>query len=117
MKANRKSVRAPVVPTPIRGILTRSVAGDQCPFLIWDVSESGMGLWCTSKLEKGEAIKLTVGQPFPLLVNCRVMWIHEASEGDSDGYRCGVEVVDEPSRIATLYNKFRDLMESQASSR
>jgi hypothetical protein len=75
-----------------------------------------MGLWCTSKLSIGEHIKLTVGQPFPLLVNCRVMWVRGAEEGDGDGFRCGVEVIDQPARLKSLYNKFRELMEEEATS-
>lgn len=85
----RVSMRAQVLPTEIRGLLTVVESGAQLPFLVWDVSSSGMGLWSSESLESGSKVIVTVGHPYLLVVECRVVWCTEESE---IGFRMGLEV-------------------------
>ncbi len=41
---------------------------------MWDVSERGLGLWSTELLTPGETVKITVGQPYLLVLEARVKW-------------------------------------------
>ncbi len=110
-KANRKSIRAPVVPKEINGLLTRQKEGRQAPFLIWDVSEFGLGLWSAERLEQGEVVKVTVGEPFPLIIDCKVKWC--ASEAEHEGFRCGLEVEGSSKQLESLYQTFMRMIEKE----
>ena len=109
--ANRDSIRTPVVPTQIKGLLTRAGSTEQLPFLIWDVSKSGIGLWSSGRLEAGESIKVTVGQPHLLMLDCEVRWCEEKADGE--GFRCGLSVPENSAQLHSLYETFCQQMEDE----
>ena len=113
-KANRKSIRAPIAPnTQIKGLYTRVEVGDQGPFLLWDVSDSGIGLWTASELKIQDKLRLTVAQPYPFVVEALVCWV--APSPDGNGYRCGVEIAAANSdKLRSIYEQFRKLMEDSS---
>ena len=88
--ADRASVRAVVVPTELRGIMTRARGEGHEPFLLWDVGEDGIGLLTTMALAPGELVKVTLGEPFLAVLECRVKWCQLTE--DRTGYRCGIQV-------------------------
>jgi len=98
-----------VAPVTIKGLITRGTANEQSPFLVWDVSEQGLGIWSSSQLQMGETIKVTIGQPYLLILTCKVRWADD--KPTSSGFRCGLEVVDNARQLASLYEKFRQEME------
>lgn len=115
IQANRKSIRAPVVPTQIKGLLTREGSNEaQLPFLVWDVSESGIGLWCSDELHNGDRVKVTVGQPYLLVIEGEVRWVEKGEDG---GYRCGVDVKNPNRQLQSLYETFCKIMEEHAKSK
>lgn len=102
--SNRAHIRAQIVPSEIRGILTLTATSDHMPFLVWDVSPTGLGLWTTGPLAVGETVKIVVGQPYLLILNATVMWCdHEPS---AQGFRCGVQVAGKQESLTSLYEKF-----------
>ena len=108
----REHVRAQVVPTQISGMLTiGEESGTQVPFIVWDVSPKGIGLLCTEKPEEGQTVTVTVGQPFVMVLKCQVSW---CSQHAGEGYRCGLEVIENPSKLDRLYKAFtKDKEESE----
>ncbi|MGE0173697.1 MAG: PilZ domain-containing protein [Oligoflexales bacterium] len=101
-KADRSETRVQVVPTEIRGIITGT--GVQQPFLVWDVSERGIGIWASEGLVEGSEIVLTIGQPYLLVINCIVKWCE--SQSDGRGYRCGLKSIDKEKSFETLLEAF-----------
>ncbi len=113
-KANRDTVRVPVVSEEINGIMTRSKNKTQLPFLVWDVSSTGVGLWCTELLKSGEMINLTIGQPFPLMLSGKVVWTDDSN--DDKGFRCGVQIQGGQKKLESLYEYFSSIMKDKAAS-
>jgi hypothetical protein len=102
--SKRESDRAAVVIHEIRGLMTRPSGHGQFPFLVWDVSESGMGLWITQKVLPNEVVKITIGQPYLMVFEGVVKWV-EKDIRDS-GFRCGIAINEESHRLKTLYAQF-----------
>jgi len=113
-KANRDTVRVPVVSEEINGILTRSHPDAQHPFLVWDVSSTGVGLWSPEPLKNGETVSLTIGQPFPLVLTGVVVWTTDNQEGH--GFRCGIHVSNGQKKLESLYERFSLIMSNKAAS-
>lgn len=101
---NRQSVRAQIVPTEIRGIATVASSGDHLPFLVWDVSAEGMGLWVSQALKVGDKVRIAVGQPYLVVLEGEIVWSDENAE--ANGYRCGVKIVASKEALVGLYEKF-----------
>ncbi len=89
-KTDRVEHRVQVVPAEIRGLISHGSA--QQPFLIWDVSESGVGVWISNEIKKGEKVVITIGQPYLVVVNCEVIWAESLGQGQ--GHRCGLRSLD-----------------------
>jgi hypothetical protein len=111
--ANRRSIRAPVVPNHVQGLITREPTNAQVPFLLWDVSAEGLGVWCVAELKKGETLRITIAAPVALTLKAIVSWVSQS--GVQDGYRCGLEVIEGSERLAQIYDYFKTQMEKQAS--
>lgn len=93
----RQNFRKQVVPEEIRGLITDHSRKTHYPFLIWDVSEDGIGLWVSSILESGDDITLTIGQPYLMVLRCKVKWCEQ--QNSVPGYRCGLEIADDNKKI------------------
>ena len=96
----RENYRAPVVPTEIKGLLTQGDQKDHHPFLIWDVSEAGLGLWVATKLKPGDECRVTIAQPFLLVMDCEVRWCKRRH--DAPGYHIGLKVLENFKRLRGL---------------
>jgi hypothetical protein len=107
-KTDRSETRVQVVPTEIRGLITNG--SEQQPFLIWDVSEKGIGLWVSEKLKIGQEVVLTVGQPYLLVVKCITKWCE--AQTDNKGFRCGLKSID---KVKTFEALFKAFVESKGS--
>ena len=103
-KSDRVDARAQVIPKEIRGLMTKKSEGAHKPFLIWDVSTTGLGLWVSEPLTVGEAVVLTIGQPFLSVMSGTVVWCEEM--GSDQGFRCGVEIVDDIQPLNNLITAF-----------
>lgn len=103
-KNDREQQRFQVVPVEIRGLLTDVKGEGQQPFLVWDISSSGIGIWVAEKLTQGERIVLTFGQPYVLVVQCEVMWV---DPHENHGFRCGLHVLEGEKEFVTLINLFQ----------
>ena len=97
--------RIQVLNQRIQGLVTRKGDVHQQPFLVWDVSESGIGVWTAEKLTPAEAVTLTVGKPYLLVVSCEVNWCE--SNPESGGFRSGLKVVNTDTKVyGSLYKAF-----------
>ncbi len=99
-KSNRqKEPRVPALPVEIKGLITISEQNPdrQMPFLVWDVSASGLGILLSDRLESGEILHLSFGEPFGITVVCSVVWC-ELQDADYDfqepSFRVGLIAVD-----------------------
>lgn len=115
IKANRKSVRASVIPEKVQGLITILRSGEQTPFLLWDISETGLGIWTANPFASHAAIRLTFGQPYPLIMDAIVQWCHPDDEGK--GFRSGLETETSHEIFTKLYQVFKNEMEKKASSK
>lgn len=97
-KIDRIEHRVQVVPAEIRGLISQG--SKQQPFLIWDVSESGVGVWVSEAIPKDEKVVITIGQPYLVVVNCEVIWAE--SLGPGQGHRCGLRSLDKSKAFDTM---------------
>jgi hypothetical protein len=81
----QREPRVPVLPIEIKGLLSSQdlADGPQTPFLVWDISPSGLGILLSDRLNAGEVWRLTFGAPVSLSVVCSVVWC-ELQEADYD---------------------------------
>ena len=97
--------RIQVLNQRIQGLVTRKGDDNQQPFLIWDVSEGGIGIWTAEKLAPADGVTLTVGKPYLLVVSCEVNWCEPNPE--SGGFRSGLKVVNTDTKVlSSLYHAF-----------
>jgi len=101
--ANRDSIRAQVVPSEVRGLLMVEGLDQRLPFLIWDVSEHGLGIWCSTKVDALTNVKITVPKPFGITLDCRVKWCEEHANG---GFRLGLKLNKDHEKLIELYKQF-----------
>lgn len=90
-KNNRLHLRALKQFAEIRGMLTNRNSTNpdkQRPFVIWDVSEEGVGIWSDTEVPLNASVILTIGQPYLLVLNAKVQWCEK--QGDSHGFRIGL---------------------------
>jgi hypothetical protein len=106
---NRDTVRAPVVPIELLGILAFGDADNiqQLPFLVWDVSRNGLGLWKSSELKSNEKVTITLGKPYLLVVEGDVKWCSPTEEKGC--FRVGIHIPDNNEQFSKLYEKFSKL--------
>jgi hypothetical protein len=81
----QREPRVHVLPIEIKGLLANDEGREEphIPFLVWDVSPSGLGILLSDRLEAGEVLRLTFYAPVPLTVICSVVWC-ELQEADYD---------------------------------
>ena len=77
---------------------------NQLPFLVWDVDESGIGLWTSEELQPTSQVVLTIGQPYLLVVKTEVIWCEK--QGNGNGFRCGLKVLDNAKVFQSLIQAF-----------
>ncbi|MBF0441430.1 MAG: hypothetical protein HQK54_05960 [Oligoflexales bacterium] len=101
----RQENRTQVGLDEIRGLITFPDEKErQQPFLVWDVSESGIGICVFSEMHVGEKIILTIGQPYLLVLPCEVSWCERST--DKQDFRAGLKVVGNDKVFASLHNAF-----------
>ncbi|WP_218110254.1 PilZ domain-containing protein [Oligoflexus tunisiensis] len=99
-----------MLPIEIKGLLSGRELGDesQIPFLVWDVSPSGLGILLSDRLEAGEVLRLTFGAPMALTVMCSVVWC-ELQEADYDfqeaSFRVGLITVSNNRPLQPLVDR------------
>lgn len=95
----RVEPRVQVLPVEVKGIILieQGPQERQVPFLVWDISASGLGIIVSDQLIPGEVIKLTFGAPFALTLGFQVVWC-ELQEADYDfqeaSFRAGLLSVE-----------------------
>ncbi len=93
--------RSDAIVTEIHGICTRSIGHDQGPFILWDVSDSGLRLWLPMLVSTGEVLRLTIAKPFVLILNADVRWCRPTEDGQ--GFHVGVRALDNQQRLEALH--------------
>lgn len=98
----RQFPRHDLLTEEINGLIT---AHDQhIPFIIWDISDDGLGLWVSSTLQPGTELNITIGKPYLVELGGHVKWCEQ--QKSVPGYRCGVIILPEfKDRIAPLLNQ------------
>lgn len=94
-RTRRTGKRTLIVPHIVQGIITRE-EGSHAPFVVWDVSPDGVGIWSLWRLAPGEIVKLAFSQPHVAVLSCEVVWCE--SPRQEDGYRCGLRAQDPTSK-------------------
>lgn len=100
-KTRRRGVRSEIGTHRVKGVLTRATDRAHAPFLIWDISEEGVGIWLPLELKNGETITLNLGKPKPITVTGRVMWCQ--MRPGKLGYHAGVMVEEGKNRLISVY--------------
>jgi hypothetical protein len=102
-KFNRDSLREEILPLEVRGTAEGIAGMEQLNILIWDVSETGMGIWTPQEVEMSAEIKITLLEPFAGFLVGEVMWVEEFTHG----WRFGLDVTDGQRELITLFAKFQ----------
>ena len=97
----RAEPRSEVVTHEVRGLASRNQGREQGPFILWDISDTGLRLWTPQKLKTGEVLKLTIAKPFVVMVMADVRWCKPVADGT--GYAVGVRVLDNLARLEALH--------------
>lgn len=90
-KMDRNNQRAQVIPREVRGLLQVKETSGNGPFLLWDISETGFGIWSATQLTSNQTVKLLIAVPFKLTVECTVMWVEK--DAQDEGYRAGLKLL------------------------
>jgi len=98
-QARRGNIRAEVLEHDLRGIAVRKDVGGHVPFVVWDISEEGLGLWVPEKLRNGETLTITLTKPKAVVVTAKVVWCRERG----DGFHCGLQVTEHKSRLDAIH--------------
>ena len=106
-KTRRKGVRTEVGIHEVKGVLTRATDRAHAPFLIWDISEDGVGIWLPLELKQGEEITLNLGKPKPMVIKGHVMWCQ--MRPGKLGYHVGVMVDEGKNRLISVYRHLLDI--------
>jgi hypothetical protein len=106
----QREPRVHVLPIEIKGLLAFDDSKDEpnIPFLVWDVSPSGLGILLSDRLEAGDVLRLTFGMPVALNVVCSVVWC-ELQEADYDfqepSFRVGLITVHNNKPLQALVDQ------------
>lgn len=107
----RADLRTEVAGFEIRGIATRGGDGTHGPFMVWDISDHGIGVWMAAGAKRGDVLKLTIAKPFLVVLTCDVRWCRAASEG---GFQIGLNVIDNLSRLEALHRAVTKLANGES---
>ena len=102
----RTDPRSEIVSNEIKGIATRLQDLQQGPFIIWDISDTGLRLWSAVKMKRADIVRLTIAKPFVLILNAEVRWIKE--EENESGFLIGLKVLDNLHRLSALHKTATD---------
>ncbi|MEZ4743641.1 MAG: PilZ domain-containing protein [Bdellovibrionota bacterium] len=88
----------------ITGLLVAESNFERQPFILCDVSETGIGIWTPEKLPMDSSIKVILGAEFGnITVSCQVMWCSEDPE--RKGFNSGMCVKGEVHSYIYKYIK------------
>ncbi len=117
IKADRIVERTIIINQEMRGLYTIFSDGepdaelDHGSFLVFDICQDGLGLIIGRQLSKGARIRVTLGQPYLLVVEATVIWCEPSLEFDA--FRCGVFVENaEEKKLKSIYERFYSNMET-----
>lgn len=101
-QARRSSIRADVAGQEIKGVIDRQDHAMRVPFILWDVSEDGLGIWSAADFAAGSLVKMIFPKPFGLVIAAEIVWCRP-SDG-KPGFDCGLRVAAGPgqSSLAAL---------------
>jgi len=102
IQARRTNIRAEVQEHEVRGLFSRSGSKSHAPFVVWDISEDGMGLMIPEKVRTGDELTMTLARPKKMTIAAVVVWCRKRDDGE--GYHCGVHVPQHNSRLIALRN-------------
>jgi len=95
----RRKPRTATTIKEITGLLMDESENSRQPFVLFDVSDNGFGLWTSEKLDSSGTIKVTLGKEYGgVVLNCDVVWSEK--DDSKSGYLSGLEVRQEvPSNL------------------
>jgi hypothetical protein len=106
----QREPRVHVLPIEIKGLLAFDEGKEEphIPFLVWDVSPSGLGILLSDRLQAGDVLRLSFGMPVALTVVCSVVWC-ELQEADYDfqepSFRVGLITVHKNKPLQALVDQ------------
>jgi hypothetical protein len=106
----QREPRVHVLPIEIKGLLAFDEGTEEphIPFLVWDVSPSGLGILLSDRLQAGDVLRLSFGIPVALTVVCSVVWC-ELQEADYDfqepSFRVGLITVHKNKPLQALVDQ------------
>ncbi len=106
----QREPRVHVLPIEIKGLLVSDKLTEEpiTPFLVWDISPSGLGILLSDRLKAGDIMRLTFSTPIALTVVCSVVWC-ELQEADYDfqepSFRVGLITVGNNKPLQPLVDR------------
>lgn len=105
----------PALVEEVRGVITASRSNLQKPFLLWDVSDAGIGIWTDWEFHRNTNVVVTISQPHLLLLKAKVIWSEK--QGGSHGFRVGLKIDPSAKNThASLKSIFNDMVGVKKSS-
>lgn len=106
-KTRRKTNRAQVSQLQVKGVLTRNTSRAHAPFIVWDISENGLGIWLPLELTIGEEVTLCLAKPKPVTVKGRIMWCQ--MRPGKLGFHAGVMVEEGQNRLIAMHRHLLEI--------
>lgn len=108
---NRMEPRAVILPKEIRGQI--SYAGEdgntiQQPFIIFDVSKKGVGIWAFEAIPTGVNAQISISYPYILNFIGETRWCTQSGE---EGFRCGILATTQQAKLESLFDSFCKMAE------
>ena len=111
--ARRAAIRREVVPVEIKGLLDAD-GGVHVPFLIWDLSDTGLGIWVPSPIDRGIKVRMNVAVPRKCRLDGIVQWC-EKSKDNFEGWRIGINIESGHDHVKALMEDIRKAKEKKSA--
>lgn len=98
-----------VLPIEVKGLLSQPDNNIQVPFFVWDISDSGIGLWTSRPILAGSSAIVTISHPCTIECACRIVWCMVVGQ---DGYRMGLELLEANRKFRSLAEAIREEMQN-----
>ena len=99
-QARRSSIRAEVAGHEIKGIISLPEGNERVPFILWDISDDGLGLWVANEIAMGSMVSLLLSKPTPAKIQAEVVWCRP-SKG-KPGFDCGLRVNENSDKLTEI---------------
>lgn len=96
-----RGIRSPVSPVELSGRITLPDGRGSEALLVWNVSDSGLGIWVSEALSSGTLIDIELKRPQIVRLRAEVRWCRALPS--QPGYLVGLAVSDQAEELSAIH--------------